>query len=146
MNDRSQAQAISILLVEDNDADIYLFRRALAAAGLSAELTVMNDGAAALAFVRDGDVPDIAVLDLNLPKHGGLQILQAIRESNDWSEVPIAVMSSSMSPAEQAMTTQLRVTRYIRKPPDLDAFLRIGNTVKDMLQESKQAGAQSSDA
>ena len=146
MNDRSQAQAISILLVEDNDADIYLFRRALAAAGLSAELTVMNDGAAALAFVRDGDVPDIAVLDLNLPKHGGLQILQAIRERNDWSGVPIAVMSSSMSPAEQAMTTQLHVTRYIRKPPDLDSFLRIGNTVKDMLQESKPAGTQSSDA
>ena len=146
MNDRSQAQAVRILLVEDNDADIYLFRRALKTAELTAEVTVISDGAAALAFVRSGEVPDIAVLDLNLPKHGGLQVLQAIRERNDWSEVPIAVMSSSMSPAEQAMTAELRATRYIRKPPDLDSFLRIGNTLKDMLQESKPAGTHSDGA
>jgi len=139
MSDRPQTQAIRMLLVEDNEADVYLLRQALKAAGLVAELIVIADGAAAMSFVRDGAVPDMAVLDLNLPKHGGLDILEAIRDRSDWSKVPIAVMSSSMSPTEQARTAELGARRYIRKPPDLEPFLRIGQTLKEMLEESKQA-------
>ena len=76
-----------ILLVEDNDADVYLFRKALEAADLKFELTVAQDGAEALAFVRrEGtrSVPDLVVLDLNLPKDGGIQVLKAIRESAEF--------------------------------------------------------------
>ena len=137
MNDRSQAQAVRILLVEDNDADIYLFRRALKTAELSAEVTVISDGAAALAFVRSGEVPDIAVLDMNLRKHGVCRYCRRLARGTHWFEVPIAVMSSSTSPAEQAMTAELRATRYIRKPLDLDSFLRIGNTLKDIQAPSE---------
>jgi len=143
MSGSPQTQAIRILLVEDNEADVYLFRQALKAAGLIADLTVIGDGAAAMSYVRDGAVPDMAVLDLNLPKHGGLHILQAIRDRMEWSEVPIAVMSSSMSPTEQAKTAELGARRYIRKPPDLEPFLRIGETLKQMLEESKQAAMRS---
>src|ERR1700722_950128 len=80
-----------ILLVEDNDADVYLFRKALETAGLQFELTVMRDGAEALAFVRRqgkysaSSVPSLVVLDLNLPKDGGIQVLRAIRERETFS-------------------------------------------------------------
>ena len=73
-------ELVRILLIEDNTADIYLFRKALANAGLVFELTVIEDGGRAMAFARgDGEyaaspVPDIAIIDLNLPKHDGIQI------------------------------------------------------------------------
>src|ERR1700722_19735145 len=75
-----------ILLVEDNEGDIYFFRKALETADFQFELTVMQDGAEALAFVRRegkyaaSPVPNLVVLDLNLPKDGGFQVLKATRE------------------------------------------------------------------
>jgi CheY-like chemotaxis protein len=128
-----------ILLVEDNDADVYLFRKALENADLKFELTVMQDGADALGFVRgEGQysarlVPDLVVLDLNLPKGGGIQVLQAIREREAFSEVPVAVVSSSASPQDRDETGKLGVNRYIRKPHDLEEFLKIGQIFKELL-------------
>lgn len=125
-----------ILLVEDNDADVYLFRKALAAADLKFELTVAQDGAEALAFVRrEGtrSVPDLVVLDLNLPKDGGIHVLKAIRESQSFYNVPVAVVSSSASPHDRAETSKLGVDRYISKPSDLEEFLKIGQIFKELL-------------
>jgi CheY-like chemotaxis protein len=81
---------VRILLVEDNTADVYLFRKALAAAGLNFELTVIEDGGSGMAFVRgegeyaDIPVPDLAVIDLSLPKNDGIQILEAFRATDRW--------------------------------------------------------------
>jgi two-component system, chemotaxis family, response regulator Rcp1 len=132
-----------ILLVEDNAADVYLFEKALENAQLRFELTVIRDGAEALAFVRregqyaNSAAPDLAVLDLNLPKNGGLQVLRAIRESNDLARMPVAVVSSSASPQDLAKTHSLGVERHFTKPPDLEAFLQIGQIFKDMLLAHK---------
>src|SRR5580658_6956725 len=104
-----------ILLVEDNGADIYLFQKALESAQLRFELITMCDGALAMAFVRrEGNyantpAPDLAVLDLNLPKNGGLQVLRAIRESQEWAKVPVVIVSSSASPQDFAKTQMLGV-------------------------------------
>ncbi len=125
-----------ILLIEDNDADVYLFRKALEAADFHFELTVVQDGAEALAFVRregTGSVPDLVVLDLNLPKDGGIQVLKAIRESQSFYNVPVAVVSSSASPQDRAETSKLGADRYIRKPSDLEEFLEIGQIFKELL-------------
>lgn len=125
-----------ILLIEDNDADIYLFRKALEAADFPFELTVVQDGAEALAFVQSEgirSVPDLVVLDLNLPKDGGLHVLRAIRERQTFSNVPVAVVSSSASPHDRAETGKLGVDRYIRKPSDLEEFLKIGQLFKELL-------------
>jgi CheY-like chemotaxis protein len=132
-----------ILLVEDNDADVYLFHKALEQAEIRFELINVRDGAQALAFVRrEGDyanslAPDLAVLDLNLPKNGGLEVLRAIRETRDLAKVPVVIVSSSASPQDLAKTQRLGVERYITKPPDLDGFLQAGQIFRDILMASR---------
>lgn len=134
---------VHILLVEDNAADVFLFHKALEEAELNYELTVIDDGAEALAFVRgegkyaESPRPNIAVLDLNLPKNDGVQVLRAIRHSERLACVPVVVTSSSESLPAQAKAEQLHVTRYIRKPPDLEDFLKIGAVLKEVLDESE---------
>jgi two-component system, chemotaxis family, response regulator Rcp1 len=137
-----------ILLVEDNDADVYLFRKALAAADFKFEITLAQDGAEALAFVRgEGkysarSVPDLVVLDLNLPKDGGVQVLRAIRERETFSNVPVAVVSSSASPQDRDETDKLGIDRYVRKPADLEEFLKVGQIFKELLfPHSPRGGA-----
>jgi CheY-like chemotaxis protein len=130
-----------ILLVEDNDADVYLFHKALEQAEIRFELINVRDGAQALAFVRrEGDyanslAPDLAVL--NLPKNGGLEVLRAIRETRDLAKVPVVIVSSSASPQDLAKTQRLGVERYITKPPDLDGFLQAGQIFRDILMASR---------
>jgi len=135
--------AFRILLVEDNAADTYLLRRALKDAGLNVELTVIEDGAEALAFVRhEGKyaarpIPDLAVLDLNLPKLGGATVLEAIRQNTDLCHVPVAIMTSSTGPREQVKAEELGDGRFITKPPDLEDFLKIGQVLKEMLERAR---------
>ena len=96
-----------ILLVEDNAGDVYLLRKALAAAQVAFDWTVLEDGAQALAFVRGErtyahiPIPDLVLLDLNLPKNGGLQVLTAIRQHPRLAAVPVMVTSSSQSPRDR---------------------------------------------
>ncbi len=135
-------RAFHILLVEDNAADIYLFRRALERAGLTFELTVIQDGDDALAFARsDGRycadrVPDLVVLDLNLPKVGGCELLEALRQSADVSNLAVAVMTSSTASRDYERCTELGAARYLTKPLELEDFLQIGEVVKQLLLES----------
>jgi two-component system, chemotaxis family, response regulator Rcp1 len=136
-------EPVRILLVEDNSADVYLFRKALTAAGLNFELTVIEDGGSGLAFVRgEGQysaslVPDLAVIDLSLPKNDGIQVLEAIRASKRFDDMPAVVASSSVSPPPRLDQEHLRVTRYITKPPDLESFMEIGVAIKDILLRSR---------
>jgi CheY-like chemotaxis protein len=132
-------QRFRILLVEDNSADIYLLRKALDGAGLDYNLTTIEDGADAMDFVRSGGkhagraVPDLAVLDMSLPKNDGIQILEAIRANAAFAGLPVIVMSSSACPPNLKQE-QLQVTRYIPKPPDLEEFLRIGLVIREVLE------------
>jgi CheY-like chemotaxis protein len=133
-----------ILLLEDNPGDVDLLRRALRSAEFDCELTVLEDGAEALAFVRQqgkyasASTPDLVVLDLNLPKNDGLEVLEAMRASQVFDAVPVAILSSSSSPHEQAKMEAFRIGRFITKPPDLEEFLKIGFTLKSLLEESRR--------
>jgi CheY-like chemotaxis protein len=139
-------EPVRVLLVEDNAGDAYLFRKALEAAELNFDLTVIDDGSQALAFVRGereyagNAVPDLVVLDLNLPKHEGIEILNAIELSRRFEGVPVVITSSSPWPPRLKESERLRISRYIPKPPDLDAFLAIGAQLKEVLLESKARG------
>ena len=143
----SDAQTFHILLVEDNAADVYLFREALETAGLNFKLTVIENGADGLAFARRqgeyaaSSVPDLAVLDLNLPKIGGASVLEAMRQSRDFERVPVFIMTSSALPRERARAMELGVERFITKPLDLEDFLKIGHVVKEVLLKSPGAPA-----
>ena len=132
-----------ILLIDDNDADVYLLRRALQKAGLAIELTVLKDGAEGLAFARgqgeprgqgeSAPPPDLVVLDLNLPKSGGAEVLRAMKGNPALALVPVVVMSSSASRAEQAVIAELGAARFLTKPPDLEGFMKIGEIFREVL-------------
>jgi CheY-like chemotaxis protein len=132
---------IDILVVEDNPADVELFQLACDAAGLRCKLTIIDDGAEALAFFRQEGkyagrpAPDLAILDLNLPKHDGLELLQAARANREFAELPIVVLSSSSSIRERSQLKAFEKVRCITKPIDLDRYLAIGETIRTCLAE-----------
>jgi len=139
---------VRILVVEDNPLDVELLRMALDSAQLQYELTVIEDGAEALDLIREqanlpNGFPDLAVLDLNLPKNDGLEVLKALRACGNLRKVPVAIMSSSSSARDRGKLEEFGVGRYITKPSDLDEFLRIGNILKELLAESKSQGKSS---
>lgn len=142
MSGGAAAQTFKILLMEDNPADVYLFRESLKAAELKVDLTIIENGADGLAFARREDqyaeypVPDLAVLDLNLPKIGGVPILEAMRQNKDLEGVPVFIMTSTSGPREKARAMELGIDRFITKPQDLEDFLKIGYLVKETLLKS----------
>jgi DNA-binding response OmpR family regulator len=131
-----------ILLVEDNPGDVDLIRLAFKTAGLDCVLTVMSDGGEALAFINEegvyagAPVPDLAILDLNVPKNDGLEILEAMRSSSKFSGLPVAVLSSSSSPRDRFNVERFQIRQFVTKPSNLDEFLKIGNIVKDLLKDA----------
>jgi CheY-like chemotaxis protein len=124
---------MTILLAEDNPADVYLLREALASAAPdSIDLMVVSDGEEALDFVAgrgrfDGkQAVDLVVLDLNLPKNDGAEVLRTLRGSARFSSVPVVILTSSDSPLDKANAQRLGASCYITKPSDLDEFLALG--------------------
>jgi len=134
------AHTFEILLVEDNSADVFLFRQALNGADLDFRLRLITDGEAALEFVSRGasdlgsSAPDIAVLDLNLPRFGGMDVLGALRRSQDFSNLPVLILTSSASPAEQQKAGELGVERFLTKPPDLQGYAEVGLAIREILR------------
>ena len=143
MDSNSDGRIYRILLLEDSEADTYLFRQAMKHMGLNHDLTVIDDGEKGLNFAqRQGDyaaiaVPDLAVLDLNLPKAGGAAVLAAMRQHEELMDVPVIILSSSETKSEQERARELGVSRYITKPMNLADYLLIGDQVKELLLESK---------
>src|SRR5438874_13452464 len=123
MTDEPCVRKVQVLLVEDNPGDVELLRWALGRASLDCELIVIDDGSDAIAFVQQrgkytgAAVPDLAILDLNLPKYDGLEILAEMRANRAFASVPVAVLSSSSSPRDRAKMEVFRIARYITKPP-----------------------------
>jgi CheY-like chemotaxis protein len=122
-----------ILVAEDNPADVYLLREALASASRAPiELVIVKDGQEALQFVAaheqvdGGQTVDLVVLDLNLPKNDGAEVLRSIRESDRFCSVPVVILTSSDSPVDKANAERLGASCYITKPSDLDAYLALG--------------------
>ncbi len=149
MTEKTGSSKARILLVEDNPGDVELFRLALRKAGLDCVLTVLDDGADALALVRqqgnyaDLDAPDLVVLDLNVPKYDGVEILEAMRANPAFGDVRVAILSSSSSPRERVKIEKFHISRYITKPLDLDEFLRIGVILKELLEDGAGRGVSS---
>ena len=128
-----------ILLAEDNPADVYLIREALREHGVDFTLRVAEDGRDVLAFLSGESstlaesVPQLIILDLNLPRHDGIEILQQVRATTRLSSVPVVVLTSSDSPRDRLIATELGATRYLRKPSSLEQFLELGAIFKELL-------------
>ena len=121
-----------ILLVEDNPDDVELTRLAFDEAGVANQLVVVGDGAQALDYLfargahagRDpSDLPGIVLLDLNLPKLDGREVLHAIRANEATRSLPVIVLTTSAEPVEVEASYSLGANSYIRKPVDFEQFV-----------------------
>jgi chemotaxis family two-component system response regulator Rcp1 len=135
----SVVRAARILVIEDNGSDVFLLDRALKKQDLRFELVHLLNGGEALAFIRrqgayaDAAVPNLILLDLNLSRYTGEDILREIRSAGHLDGVPVCVWSSSRSRRDEALLKDLGVSQFITKPSGLDQFMEIGKTVKDLL-------------
>jgi CheY-like chemotaxis protein len=135
------APVIRILLAEDNDGDIFLVRRALEKRGVPHQLTVARNGEEALELLERAEngpaseAPSLILLDLNLPKIDGAQVLSRIRKTSAFSATPVIVLTSSDSPKDRESALALGATVYFRKPTDLQSFMNLGEVVEKVLQD-----------
>jgi len=129
-----------IVLVEDTELDVFLIRQALGQAGLAFELRVLVNGEEALEFIskidsdKTGPLPHLIVLDLNLPKVNGSQVLERVRQSSRCAPVPVLVLTSSDSPKDRAIVAQFSATQYFRKSSRLDEFMSLGRVIRELLE------------
>lgn len=133
------APRFRIVLVEDAEPDVFLVREALQRAGLESDLEVLDDGEKAVDFIdkleQDPAVPrpHLVLLDLNLPKKSGSQVLERVRQSPACEDVPVVILTSSESPVDKERAAQLKATEYFKKPSRLDEFMKLGPLVRDLL-------------
>jgi chemotaxis family two-component system response regulator Rcp1 len=117
-----------ILLVEDNPAEALLTREALSESGVVHELCLVEDGEMATSFLRQENGygkelrPDLVVLDQNLPRKNGRQVLREIKEDPSLASIPIIVITNSVATEDVEHVYRLRANCYIVKPPDVDEF------------------------
>src|SRR6185312_13778925 len=135
-----------VVLVEDNEADVYLMSMALREAGFPSELTVFRDGEDALASFRKAvasasEIPDMILLDLNLPRIDGKAIVEILRGNRLFDRVPVMLLSSTISPADAARAHEFSSCMYTTKPSSLDAFMTLGETAKNFWLTEHEATA-----
>jgi len=130
-------ELVRILLVEDNPGDVRLTREVLKDSRLKHELYVMPDGEAAVAFLKHQPPyqtvirPDIILLDLNLPKKDGRQVLEEIKADPDLRSIPVVVLTTSHAEQDILTAYSLHANCYIQKPVDLDQFWIIIRAIEE---------------
>ncbi|MCU1454564.1 MAG: response regulator [Acidimicrobiales bacterium] len=128
---------IEILLVEDDPGDVLMTREALAGSAMISALHVVSDGEAALHFLRreapyaDAARPGLVLLDLNLPRVDGRQVLAEIKADPDLRRIPVVVLTTSQSEEDVLRSYELHANAYITKPVDFDQFVDVVRRVDD---------------
>jgi len=128
---------IEVLLVEDSPGDVRLTREALCEANTSVHLHVANDGVDAMAFLRregsyaNSPRPDLILLDLNLPKMDGREVLEKVKGDGDLKTIPTIILTTSEAEADIVKSYQLRANCYLSKPVQLDAFESLVKSIND---------------
>ncbi len=133
-------QPVKILLVEDNVQDIEITQRAFAKGRVRNELTVVRDGEEAIDYLyhrgkyqdpATSPRPGMILLDLNLPKVGGLEVLQQIKKDDQLRPIPVIVLTVSQREEDVVRSYDLGVNTYIQKPVEFDNFMRVVNAVHE---------------
>jgi two-component system, chemotaxis family, response regulator Rcp1 len=133
--------SFQILLAEDNPGDVRLFREALNSRDLRFEMVVAQDGEKAIAIVKSasaGEIHlDLIVLDVNLPRLTGDEVLRCVREEPALGKIPVIMLTSSVSPIDRSKATWLGADLYIRKPSDLEELFQIAKVVEEVLKPKR---------
>ena len=131
-------RSVRIFLAEDNPADAFLLKEALAAHGIEHEIDRCADGEECVSrLTREAATlhPDLIIVDLNLPRVDGLEVLKSIRATSQFDAVPVMVLTSSQSPRDRQNAYEYGADAFVSKPPRLDDFLAaVGSSVATILQ------------
>lgn len=137
MSSNKFVKAITILLVEDNPGDADLAREALQGSKMNNDLHVVDDGEKAMAFLRreggysSAPRPDLILLDLNLPRKDGREVLAEIKEDESLKRIPVVILTTSRAEEDVLKTYNLHANCYITKPIDLHQFLHVVQSIED---------------
>jgi CheY-like chemotaxis protein len=123
----TEVKPIDVLLVEDDPGDVLLVREAMSQDKIKNELHVVDDGVLALEYLRDrtNTLPDLILLDLNLPRKDGREVLDEIRADEALSHIPVVVLTTSDAEADIVRSYKLHANAYVTKPVDLKCFLEV---------------------
>jgi CheY-like chemotaxis protein len=136
MDERKMYREIEILLVEDNPGDVRLTKEALKDGKILNNLNVVSDGAEAMAFLRREGVyaaaprPELILLDLNLPKKDGREVLAEIKQDGKLRCIPVVILTSSAAEQDIVKSYNLHANCYITKPVDLDQFISVVKSIE----------------
>jgi chemotaxis family two-component system response regulator Rcp1 len=130
-------QPIEILLVEDSPGDVELTREALADAKVSNNLSVVGDGIEAMAFLRKEEpyaaapTPDLILLDLNMPRKDGREVLEEVKADQELRRIPVVVLTTSQAERDILTSYNLHANCYVTKPVDLTQFIGVVRSIED---------------
>jgi chemotaxis family two-component system response regulator Rcp1 len=136
MYSRTSGKPIEILLIEDNPGDVRLTKEVLMEGKVRNHLKVVGDGVQAMAFLRrennyaKAPRPDLILLDLNLPKKDGREVLQEIKADDQLKRIPVVVLTTSEADEDILRSYDLSANCYITKPVDLDQFIRVIRSIE----------------
>ncbi len=136
MNHAEAGRQAEFLLIEDNPGDVRLTREALRESKVRNNLNVVGDGEAALLYLKrqppytDAPRPDIILLDLNLPRKDGREVLAEIKGDPSLRRIPVVVITSSEAEQDILRTYDLHVNCYVTKPVDLDQFIKVVQSIE----------------
>jgi chemotaxis family two-component system response regulator Rcp1 len=129
---RESKRVPTLLLVEDNPADAMLLETALNEVSARCRLHLARDGEQAVRYLlheKPVNRPDLILLDLNLPRMHGHEVLQLIKTNNDLHTIPVVILTSSLAPSDIARAYSSGANSYIQKPPDIDATYDLARTI-----------------
>jgi CheY-like chemotaxis protein len=134
---KKSSKRFCVLLIEDNPGDVRLTQEAFRESGDQIDLQVVMDGVEAVAYLMrekeyaDSPVPDLILLDLNLPKWGGRQVLDKVKKDDKLKRIPIVVLTTSNASADVSACYDLHANCFINKPVDFDNFFLIIQRIQD---------------
>lgn len=132
-----KAKPVEILLIEDNLGDVVLTKKAFETSKLANNISVAKDGEIAISILKkegeyaDHKTPDIILLDLNLPKKDGREVLEEIKSNDKLKHIPVVVLTSSKAEKDIVETYNLHANSYIVKPVDLEKFIKVVESIEN---------------
>jgi CheY-like chemotaxis protein len=132
-----EVRVVDVLLVEDDPGDVLMTREAFADFKVHNQLHVVNNGVDAMAFMKregeyaDAPRPDLVLLDLNLPKMDGREVLAAVKEDPDLRTIPVVVLTTSEAEEDVVRSYSLHANAYVTKPVDFDRFIEVVQQIDD---------------
>ncbi len=137
MHNQMTGRPIEIMLVEDNPGDVRLTEEALKEGKVNNRLSVVEDGVEAMAFLRredgyaDASRPDLILLDLNLPRKDGREVLAEMKSDAELKRIPVVVLTTSEADEDVIRTYDYHANCYITKPVELDKFINVVKSIED---------------